>query len=819
MTDPTCINPELGGEEGFRRLAATLRSLNLGILLDIVPNHMAACADNAWWWDVQKNGRESRFAKFFDIDWERDNPELRGKLLLPVLGASFDEVLARGELQLDEHEGEYVLRYFDRRFPISPRDRAEIEGASLGAYDCATESGRQKLGVLLSRQHYRLAWWRLAADEINWRRFFDVNDLVALDMREDEAFEKVHELPFRLYEEGLIDGVRVDHVDGLADPGGYCRALRVRLRALQDRRPPAAPAGPPYILVEKILLSGETLPPSWETDGTSGYDFMDEVSLLQHDEAAETQLSEAWAEISGRSPDFAEEEERARRQILALSFSGHLEACAACFHRLARAQSPRPDVSLAALRRVLTELLAHFPIYRLYGPSEEAREHDRPFLEAAFAKARASVLPPDRFALDLLQAWLSEPLQDEAGHLQKEAVTRFQQLSAPVAAKAVEDTAGYRYGRLISRNDVGFDMARLGAGADEFHKKMVTRLQDYPNALLATATHDHKRGEDVRARLAVLSECPDDWTLRLRRWIARSRSLRNSVAGSLAPIDGDLAILFQTLVGSWPLDLLADGHLRPYAERIAAWLEKASREAKLNTDWIVPNEAYEQAARAFVMRLLVERADPDLLAEIAAFARRIAPAGAVNGLAQTVLKLTVPGVPDLYQGTDYWDFSLVDPDNRRPVDFAARIASLERTPLENSAENWRSGAIKQHIIAHILALRKQAPDLFAKGDYRPLEIGGRHAENLVAFTRTLGEARLFVIVPQLTFSLLGESGGIGFEPAAWEDSWIGLDAPPDGDLLEILTRRRIAPAHRLPVAKLLQELPVAVLSNVSHDLH
>jgi malto-oligosyltrehalose synthase len=645
-----------------------------------------------------------------------------------------------------------------------------------------------------------------------------VNDLVALDMREGEAFEKVHELPFRLYEEGLIDGVRVDHVDGLADPGRYCRALRDLLQAMQDRRPSAAPAGPPYILVEKILLSGETLPPSWETDGTSGYDFMDEVSLLQHDNAAETKLSEAWAEISGRSPDFAEEEEHARRLILALSFSGHLETCAACFHRLARAQSPRSDVSLAALRRVLTELLAHFLIYRLYGPSEEAREHDRPFLEAAFAKARASVLSPDRFALDRLQTWLSEPLRDEAGHLQKEAVTRFQQLSAPVAAKAVEDTAGYRYGRLISRNDVGFDMARLGVSVEAFHEKMAARLQSCPNALLATGTHDHKRGEDVRARLAVLSECPEAWTARLRGWIARSRELRESVAGALAPSEGDIAILFQTLVGSWPLDLLADGDTHSYAERIAGWLEKASREAKLETDWILPNEAYEAAARAFVMRLLVERADPDLLAEIAAFAHRIAPAGAVNALAQTVLKLTVPGVPDLYQGTDYWDLSLVDPDNRRPVDFAARIASLEHTPLDGLAESWRSGSIKQHIIARILALRKQAPDLFAKGDYRPLEIGGRRAENAVAFARKLGEARLVVVVPRLVFSLLGDSG-IGFAPEAWEDSWVGLDAPPEGNLLEILTRRRIAAAHRLPVAKLLQELQVAVLSNVSLDLH
>jgi (1->4)-alpha-D-glucan 1-alpha-D-glucosylmutase len=814
VIDPTRVNPELGGEEGLRQLVDKLRPLGLGIILDIVPNHMAACADNPWWFDVFRDGGDSLFAKFFDIDWEAEDPVIRGKVLLPILGRSFEDSLAAGELRLVDENGEYVVRYFDQRFPISPRDYAEITEASPFAYDSATESGRQRLKELLARQHYVLAWWRVTGDEINWRRFFDVNELVALRMEDEEVFESVHALIFRLYEQGLIDGVRIDHVDGLADPGAYCRVLRDRLQALQSRRPASSPALPPYIVVEKILLAGEMLPPHWRTDGTSGYDFMDEVSLLQHADEAKPVLSAAWEAISGRSANFAMEAEAARRQILALDFTSQLEACARSFHRLAQAQSPKIDLSRASLRRALTELLAHFTIYRTYGPCEDASEHDAPFLADALAKARATALSSDRFTLDLLQSWLSEALEGELERLQAIAVRQFQQLSAPVAAKAIEDTAAYRYGRLITRNDVGFDIGRLGFERDEFHARMLARREHSPQALLSTATHDHKRGEDVRARLAIMSEIPEEWTAVLGSWIERSRSLRPSLVGELVPSEGELAILFQTLVGSWPLDLSANERhrLEAYAERIAAWQLKALREAKLTTDWLLPNEPYENAARAFVMRLIAERADPELLGDVNSFASRIAPAGAVNGLAQTVLKLSVPGVPDLYQGTEYWDLSLVDPDNRRPVDFDARIASLDDASPQTLAETWRTGEIKQAIIARLLAIRRESSELFAEGDYRPLRIRGPQARHVIAFRRSLEQKSLYVVVPRLVYRLLGKTDEIAFSSDSWRETWLEFEQPVGSDLRDIFADRMISnTAGRIPIAQLLEKFPVAVL--------
>jgi malto-oligosyltrehalose synthase len=782
VIDPTAVNPELGGEGGLRSLARELRDAGVGLILDIVPNHMAADIRNEWWRGVLREGRASPHAGWFDIDWEAAG-ESPTKILLPVLGRPLAEVIEAGELSVaSDAEGRPELRYFENVFPLS---------------DGSVE-GRGSLANLLERQHYRLASWRVAGDRINWRRFFDINELVCLRMERPDAFEAVHALPLQLYAEGVIDGLRIDHVDGLTDPAGYCRQLRERLDALakEHGRPRA------WLVVEKILLKGETLPRDWGCDGTTGYDFMDEVNALQHDPAGEAVLAKSWTRLSGRPASFADEELMARREIVARSFSAQLEACAAAWQGIVGELIPRPT-----LRRLLAEFLAHMPVYRTYGTGEVLSDRDSEILREVARKAAKSCLATDRWAVEPLLAAMLTP-QSTRGSWPR-AVARFQQLSAPVAAKSVEDTGFYRYGRLLSRNDVGFDIETFSLGVDAFHARMQRRRADYPHTMLATATHDHKRGEDLRARLAVVSELAVEWTGLLSRWV-------DPASSPLTP--GDQAMLLQMVVGAWPLDLNRDDRAgrTALAERLWGWQQKALREAKLESDWAAVDETYEEAARTFTLRLVAEAAMPDLLDDLLAFVRRIAPAGAVNGLAQCLLKLTVPGVPDIYQGTDLWDFSLVDPDNRRPVDFAAR-AGMEDAPLAELAARWRDGSVKQALMRHALALRKRAPHLFAEGSYDPVEVEGPSRESVVAFVRRAGDDWLAVAVPRLVSRAIAEEGDLTFRADAWSGTSLRLEGDLTKPMYDVLRGRSMNLPSRAGLDRLWSALPVALLSSVSPD--
>lgn len=748
VIDATRVNPELGGEPGLRSLSSALAAMGMGLILDIVPNHMAADTANAWWADVLRHGRASRFARWFDIDWDADD-----KVLLPILGRPPDEVLVAGELTRD---GDTFV-YFSHRLPAVDGD--------------------------LEHQHWCLAWWRSAGDRINWRRFFDINELVCLRMEEPEVFEAVHALPLRLHAEGIVAGLRIDHVDGLSDPATYCRTLRARLK-------PGA-----YLVVEKILLGGEALPADWGCDGTTGYDFMDEVSALQHDPAGERVLADAWSLLSGRPADFAAEEEPARREILARSFGAQLDACAAAF---SGGELARP-----LLRRVLGDLLAHFPVYRTYARDGAFSAADRAVLDRAAAGARRTCLATDRWAIDFVLRRFSEP--DRAG-----AVARFQQLSSPVAAKAVEDTGFYRYGRLLSRNDVGFDPAIFALDADAFHRRMQRRRADWPRALLATATHDHKRGEDVRARLAVLSGMAADWAVLQRDWVEASRPLTRDGA----PSAGDIALLLQTIVGAWPFDLdIGDRAGRTaFAERLVAWQQKALREAKLASDWAAVDEGYEAAARDFTVALVAEAAQPELLQHIAGLVRRIAPAGALNGLAQCLLRMTVPGVPDLYQGGELWDLSLVDPDNRRAVDWHRRVSGPPAEPLPALAAHWRDGVIKQAMVARVLALRRRLSPLFEDGDYRPVRLEGPLADAMIAFVRRRPEAWALVVAPRLAFRLPLLADELRLAPDGWRDTVAVLDDVPHG-VMDALDAAPIdIVAGRVPLAAICPTLPLALFA-------
>ncbi len=627
---------------------------------------------------------------------------------------------------------------------------------------------------MLERQHYRLSWWRSANDLINWRRFFDINGLIALRMDDEEAFEAVHAEIFRLYAAGIVDGVRVDHIDGLAQPDAYCRKLRARFEQLAKDRDSGESA---YIVVEKILASGEQLPQSWRADGTTGYDFMDAASAILHDPAGERPLGKLWERVSGRTADFAVEEIASRRQILRQSFTGQRDAVVHVLSDIARHDLGTRDFAPAAIRRALTEILVHFPVYRIYAVVGSASASDRAYLAQAVEGAVTTCLPGDRTAVSILGRWLlGEAISADVERLQAIALTRFQQLSAPLSAKGVEDTAFYRYGRLISRNDVGFDPRHFACSPAEFHRSATMRAERYPRAMLATATHDHKRGEDVRARLAVLSEVPDEWGASLESWIAGSAALQSMADGVPVPSAGDLAILFETIVGAWPFGVTPDDStaLAVFAERVTAWQQKALREAKLITDWSEPNAAYESAVHAFIARLFADRSG--LLAAVAAFARRIGPAGAANGLVQTLLKLTAPGVPDIYQGTDYWDLSLVDPDNRRPVDFDARRRTLKHPSFDELAEHWIDGRIKQALIADVLSIRRAVPRLFSDGAYIPIEAAGPRSEHVIAFARILDDAVVVVLAARLTARILGSGDTLRISSSVWTDTRFDLSA-------------------------------------------
>jgi (1->4)-alpha-D-glucan 1-alpha-D-glucosylmutase len=748
MIDATRINPELGGEAGLRALSAALGKAGLGLILDIVPNHMAADTANAWWADVLLHGQSSRYARWFDIDWGADD-----KILLPILGRPLDEVLAAGELERESDS----FRYFSHRLP-------------------ATDGS-------LAQQHYRLAWWRSAGDRINWRRFFDINELVCLRMEEPEAFEAVHALPLSLHHEGIVDGLRIDHVDGLTDPAAYCRTLRQRLK-------PGA-----WLVVEKILLRGESLPGDWGCDGTTGYDFMDEVSALQHDASGGPCLAKAWSALSGRPADFSIEEQQARREILARSFGAQLDACAGAF---AGGELARPT-----LRRVLSELLAHFPVYRTYASNGILSADDRSVLDRAADGARRTCLASDRWAIDAVL-----PLFAASRHTR--AVARFQQLSAPVAAKAVEDTAFYRYGRLLSRNDVGFDVETFALDADGFHRRMLARAAGHRHAMLTTATHDHKRGEDVRARLAVLSGMAAEWSALLGRWVEMGRSL----CLKDAPAAGDIAMLLQTVVGAWPVDLDVGDRAgrKAFAERLAAWQQKALREAKHCSDWAAIDQGYEEAAQRFTFSLIAEAALPDLLQELASLVSRIAPAGALAGLAQCLLRMTTPGIPDLYQGTELWDFSLVDPDNRRPVDWPRRIHGLPTESLDALASAWRDGRVKQALIMRVLGLRRRLPLLFAEGDYRPLRAEGPFANAVVSFTRRHGDSWMLVACPRLPLALPLADGGMTLAAGGWQETAILLEDAPRQELMApLLDRPMLVDAGRISLGSICAPLPLALV--------
>ncbi|WP_211214673.1 malto-oligosyltrehalose synthase [Chitiniphilus shinanonensis] len=869
VVDPTRVNPELGGEEGLAHLVAALRQRGMGLVIDIVPNHMGIADEhNPWWVDVLTWGERSRYARYFDIDWHAPTPGLDGKVLLPILGGHYGALLQAGELtpRFDWDSGRFQLGYGERRLPLSPRSHAQLLRAGLGEPDglalaelfealeadetpealaaaaaeawrglrdyAATAGGRadilaalvahdprspdaiERLHAVLENQHYRLASWTTACDAINWRRFFAVDTLAALRVEEPEVFEAAHALVFRLYAAGLIDGVRVDHVDGLTDPAGYCAALRERLAVLRPRRPANAPRDEPWLVVEKILAPEEA-PRDWAVHGTTGYDFLNQANRLLHDPAGAAPLEAGWLALSGLGAAGGYDAIRldARQRMLEERFAGELAAAAQALADVACADRAGRDYPPRALARVLRELVLAFPVYRIYARDDAVDAEDSRHLDTALRTAQAALRPIDRPVLHKAADWLGrQPAYGDP--LLHTARRRLQQLTSPVAAKAIEDTAFYRYGRLLSLNEVGGEPDRFADDADTFHAQAAWRAAHCPHAQLTTATHDHKRGEDVRARLAVLSELHRDTLTELAAWCDANAGLKREVDGQPAPERPAELMLYQTLIGAWPPGLRPDDApaLAAFAERIARWLEKAEREAKRRTDWLTPHPDYEAAGRDFVAALL--RPGGEFVRRLAAFVDRIAAAGALNGLTQTVLRLTAPGVPDLYQGGEFWDHSLVDPDNRRPVDWASREAALalheRQGALAPLLASWHDGRIKQALIARLLAARRAHPELFTVGQYLPLPVHGPLAGHVLAFARRHGDDTLVVVVVPLRLAaLLDGAATPALAPARWADTELGL--PLSGRWLDLLHDRQLDTTERLALPTLFESLPIAVL--------
>jgi len=937
VTDHNTFNPELGSPATFDRMAATLSARGLGLILDVVPNHMGIAGDaNPWWLDVLENGPASPRAEFFDIDWAPAKAELRNRVLLPILPDQYGRVLESQRLALEFVDGAFHLRYAGARLPITPRTYPQIltDGLAplaerLGPEDPGLQELRSILTAIehlpgrtetdprrveermrekeivkrrllalvkessdirehieetvrrfngvpgdpasfdaldrvLSAQTYRLADWRVAGDEVNYRRFFDVSHLAAIRMERRTVFDATHQLVLRLVGEGKVTGLRIDHPDGLYAPGEYFRrvqegalvatarrlvpeltapeaeALAALYRTHAADQAASLEARPLWVAAEKILGADEPLPAWWVVAGTTGYDFLASVNGLFVDRGTSRQMTALYARVAGDGARMADLTYGAKRLIMQVSMASEINQLGYHLDRMSERDRLARDFTLPSLGRAIREVVAAFAVYRTYvgdDGSDGPGPRDRGYIESAVAEAKRRNPTVNVSVFDFVRDVLLLRHPERSGADERAArrhfAMRFQQTTGPVTAKGVEDTAFYLYNRLVSLNEVGGDPARYGESVAVFHARNQQRLERWPESMLATSTHDTKRGEDVRARIDVLSEVPDAWAAEVRRWRGIARRLKRQVDGEAAPDRNDEYLLYQTLVGAWPARD-EDEPLAIVTDRLVAYMEKATKEAKRRTSWVNPSEAYDEAMRGFVRALLAP--DGPFLDAFRPFQRRVAAHGAANSLAQTLLKLSVPGVPDLYQGTELWDLSLVDPDNRRPVDFAtrrtrlealrARIAAIEAAGGDATGlcaellAQWPDAGVKLYLTHRALTLRRERAALFASGAYRPLDTSGTRADHLVALARTAGADAVVTVVPRLTARLGGLTGRIHPDAATWERAAVVLPEELAGAYRDRLTGLGVTSERRdgvavLPAATLLAHFPVALLERVA----
>ena len=767
VVDHSRVNSELGGPDGHAHFCGALGEAGLGQVLDIVPNHMSiAGRENRWWWDLLRTGRRSPHALNFDVDWNSPEPKLRGKILMPILGDHYGRALDSGDLTLERDPEGLVLRYFEHELPIDPES---LDSGDLDLELARVAGDPEALHALLERQHYRLASWRTAGHELDYRRFFDVNSLAALRMEDENVFRQTHDLILGWLSTGVIDGVRVDHPDGLRDPREYCRRLRE-----------AAPGA--WIVVEKILGPGERLPPDWPVAGTTGYEFLNRLASLYLDSRGEEPLTQLYVDFTGVEEPWEEIAYRSKKLVLRDLLASDLRRLTAGFVRVCEDNRHYRDFTRDDIGMVLAEFIACLAVYRTYvRPGEEPSPADRGRIGLAAAEVTRRRPDLDRELVDFLVAVL---LGTHSGPNEAELVARLQQTTGAVAAKGVEDTAFYIYNRLVALNEVGGDPGRFALAPADFHAAAADAAAVNPAAMNTTSTHDTKRSEDVRARLVLLSEVPERWAEAVHRWSARNHRHRT---GELP--DRNLEyLLYQTLVGAHPIGL----------DRVLPYLEKAAREAKIFTSWTAVDQLYEGAIRHFAEAAL---ADTEFRADIESFAGALVGPGRVNSLAWKLLTLTVPGVPDLYQGSELWDLTLVDPDNRTPVDFELRrrlLGELDRIACEEAWARADEGLPKLLVVRRALQLRRRRPASYGPGgSYRELRARGSRAAHALAFLR--GEEAV-TVVPRHVLGLAGDWQGTELElpPGRWRNEFTG----------------EVCGGGGMPLAELLARFPVALLARV-----
>jgi (1->4)-alpha-D-glucan 1-alpha-D-glucosylmutase len=885
VTDPSHLNPELGTDAEFDALIAELKKYDMGLLLDIVPNHMAASSENPWWMDLLENGSRSPFASHFDVDWHPPSRALDDRVLLPILGKPFAQVLEDGELVVTFESGAFFINYFDFKLPVNPRTygqilenradrlvqkgsldsaaRQEFQGLLAGLQQLAASSQdslvdrRQvqeikerlnrlytrtpdikrfvdrnlrtlngKKGMpssfalldrLLARQAYVLAFWQTPNQGINYRRFFTISDLVGVRIGDPAAFEASHAVPLRLADKGLVTGFRVDHIDGLRDPEGYLSRLQDRMRSGSGDASPPADTHPFYIVVEKILSAHERMPRHWPVQGTTGYDYLNALNGLFVNNEGLAALEKPYREFAHSDLAYDDLVYLKKKQVMATMLSvemrslGHYLGMLALQDRYAR-EIPRDD-----LTRTLVETTACLPVYRTYVRDFEVSDSDRRFIEFALAEAQRRNPHIDRVAF----AWLRELLLLEpAVHVLPEQreqrlsfVMTWQQITGPITAKGAEDSALYVYNRLLSLNEVGGNPASSVESSDEFHTFLSQRQNEWPSTMNATMTHDAKHAEDFRARVNVLSEIPAEWTEIVKRWSEWNSANRTQVSHHLVPEPNEEMLLYQTLVGSWPTCGCSDAK---YLERIQEFMVKAGREAMVRTRWTIPNLEHEKALTDFVAAILQPSPQNQFLNDFREFTSRIAFHGALNSLSQLTVKIASPGVPDFYQGSELWDLRLVDPDNRRPVDFNLRSERLRSfssgaSSIPDLLADWRHGAVKLFVTQRALDFRRQHAQLFLKGKYIPLRIQGAHRESVFAFARQYRRSWAIVVVPRLTTRIASEQA-MPLGQNAWGDTRIPLPARSPQEWSDIFTKAPAASGPELAVGSLLSDFPVAILA-------
>ncbi len=941
VCDHSHLNPTLGTEDDFAAFAAELQRRGMGLILDVVPNHMAInhpC--NAWWMDVLENGPASVYASYFDINWGPVNPHLRNKVLLPILEDQYGKVLESGRIQLGYEDGAFYLTYWETRLPIAPesysallsfrldeivaklgedhehvqelqsiltalghlppamegltpelitersrekeitkRRIAALVSASPAIADALTETLRvvngavgeprsfDHLDALLNQQAYRLAFWRVAGEEITYRRFFDINDMAAIRVELPEVFAHSHEVVLRLLAEGKATGIRVDHPDGLWDPKAYLEQLQrsyivARVRAelaasdsdvsdadltqalspwlLDLRQGSRGTPWPLYVVVEKILSEGEPLPSDWAAYGTTGYDFLNVTNGLFVDGARRRIFDRIYSQFTGMRTSFRDLANSTKKMIMLVSLSSEVNTLSNLLDRIAEQHRWYRDFTLNSLTFAIREVIACLPVYRTYltGLDAGASRRDEANVEAAVAEAkrrnpRTAHQIFDFIGDTLLLRNVTDFPEEERPSLVEFAM-KFQQVTGPIMAKGVEDTAFYVYNRLTSLNEVGGNPAQFGTSVRDFHRYNAERARRWPHAMLATSTHDTKRSEDVRARINVLSELPDEWRAALRRWSRLNARKKSRVDGAPAPDRNDEYLLYQTLLGAWPGDGIGAPPSDELVQRIAAYMLKATKEAKVHTSWVNPNEGYDAAVKDFVERILTDADSAAFLDDFRTMAQRVAELGYWNSLAQQALKLTAPGVPDIYQGTELWDLSLVDPDNRRPVDYERRrvmLRELQRWEKRAKGDligladelvtSAADGRIKLYLTHRLLAFRRAHEGLFARGGYVPLDAHGPQRDHVVAFARTSEREAALIVVPRLVGRLLGPRGGAPVGPGVWADSVLALPRGQERSVYrDVLTgeqRSVVAGAEGawLPLGEVLGHFPVAVLERLS----